>query len=85
MVGFRVDNRAVVDIVNCLYSHEPHLMHLLRLLVFFAATYDFWFEAPTLPAAKTPWPMPYPVIIYLCSFCRDQARWTPIYWPYQSH
>ena len=35
MVQFRVDNRAVVDIVNGLYSHEPHLMHLLRLLVFF--------------------------------------------------
>lgn len=26
MVQFTVDNRAVVDIVNGLYSHEPHLI-----------------------------------------------------------
>ena len=52
MVRFRVDNRAVVDIVNGLYSHKPHLMHLLRLLVFFAATYDFWFEATHIAGSK---------------------------------
>ena len=52
MVRFRVDNRAVVDIVNGLYSHEPHLMHLLRLLVFFAATYDFWFKATHIAGSQ---------------------------------
>lgn len=52
MVQFTVDSRAVVDIMNGLYSHEPHLMHLLCLLVFFAVTYDFWFEAIDIARCK---------------------------------
>ena len=45
LIRFRVDNMAVVEILNSLYSHNSHLMHLIRLLVFFSATYDFWFSA----------------------------------------
>ena len=45
VVKFMVDNSAVVDIIRAMYSREPHLMHLVRLLVFFAAAGGFWFTA----------------------------------------
>ena len=40
-----VDNQAVVDIINKTHSKESHLMHFVRLLVFFACYYNFWFRA----------------------------------------
>lgn len=40
LVQFWVDNAAVVDIIHSTYSRESHLMHLVRLLVFFAAARD---------------------------------------------
>ena len=36
---FRVDNMAVVEVLKATYSREPHLMHLIKMLIFFAA---FW-------------------------------------------
>uniref|UniRef100_A0A1X7U387 RNase H type-1 domain-containing protein n=1 Tax=Amphimedon queenslandica TaxID=400682 RepID=A0A1X7U387_AMPQE len=45
LVQFRVDNMAVVNILKGLYSRDNHLMHLVRLLVFFTSRYDFWFGA----------------------------------------
>ena len=45
LVVFSVDNQAVVDIINKTHSKESHLMHLVRLLVFFAYHYNFWFRA----------------------------------------
>ena len=45
LVEFRVDNIAVVQVLQSTYCKEPHLMHLIRLLVFFAAHYNFWFSA----------------------------------------
>ena len=44
-VEFVVDNRVVVDIINNTHSKEPHLMHLIKLLVFLACHYDFGFKA----------------------------------------
>ena len=82
MVRFRVDNRAVVDIVNGLYSHGPHLMHLLQLLVFFAATYDIWFEATHITGSQN---------TLADALSRDNLSLffsqgpTPIHWLYQSH
>ena len=44
-VQFSVDNLAVVHILNSTYSKDSHLMHLVRILVFLAAHFDFWFVA----------------------------------------
>ena len=45
IVLFRVDNMAVVEAINASFCKDAHLMHLIRLLVFFAAYYSFWFYA----------------------------------------
>ena len=45
LVEFKVDNIAVVHILQSTYCKEPYLMHLVRLLIFFAAYYNFWFSA----------------------------------------
>lgn len=45
VVRFVVDNLAVVGIVQATYSSEAHLMHLVRLLYFFASFHGFWFSA----------------------------------------
>ena len=42
---FIVDNEAVVEVLKATYSKDFHLMHLVKLLVFFASTYDFCFKA----------------------------------------
>ena len=49
IVQFVVDNKAVVSVLNSIYSKEVHIMHLVRLLVFFAARYNFWFSATHIP------------------------------------
>ena len=51
-VLFRVDNLAVVNIIKDTYSKEPHLMHLVRLLTFFAALYGFWFTSEHVPGKR---------------------------------
>ena len=43
VVLFKVDNMAVVNIIADIYSREPHLIHLVRLLIFFASLHSFWF------------------------------------------
>ena len=45
MIQFVVDNEAVVEVIKATYSKELHLMHLIRLSVFFACKYHFWFTA----------------------------------------
>jgi len=45
IIQFRVDNMAVVEVINATFCKENHLMHLVRLLVFFASYYNFWFFA----------------------------------------
>ena len=42
---FRVDNMAVVQVVNFLFCSDSNLMHLVRLLIFFAPYHNFWFLA----------------------------------------
>ena len=49
VVQFVVDNSAVVEVVKSTYSKEPHMMHLIHLLVFFAARFNFWFTASHIP------------------------------------
>ena len=51
VVQFVVDNEAVVSILNSTSSKDTHLMHLVRLLVFFAAKFDFWFTATHIPGS----------------------------------
>ena len=41
IVEFRVDNMAVVHAVNTTFCSDGHLMHLIRLLVFFASYHNF--------------------------------------------
>ena len=43
LVQFSVDNIAVVQVLNSTYSKDSHLMHLVQILVFLAAHFDFWF------------------------------------------
>ena len=45
LVQFSVDNMAVVHVLNSTYSKDDHIMHLIRILVFLAAHFDFWFVA----------------------------------------
>ena len=45
LIQFTVDNMAVVHVLNSTYSKDPHLMALIRILVFIAARCDFWFVA----------------------------------------
>lgn len=49
VVQFVVDNEAVVEVIKATYSKDLHMMHLIRLLVFFASRYDFWFSATHIP------------------------------------
>ena len=52
VVLFMIDNLSVVEIIRSTYSKEPHLMHLIRLLVFFASLHDFWFCADHIPGQE---------------------------------
>ena len=45
LVQFSVDNLAVVHILNLTYSKDSHFMHLVHILMFLAAHFDFWFVA----------------------------------------
>ena len=45
LVEFKVDNMAVVQVIQAKYCKDSHLMHLIRLLVFFVAHFNFWFSA----------------------------------------
>ena len=45
IVTFRVDNIAVVEVLNSTSCRDSHLMHLVRLLVFLASHHNFWFTA----------------------------------------
>ena len=49
VVQFVVDNEGVLEVIRATYSKDLHLMHLIRLLVFFASKYDFWFTATPIP------------------------------------
>ena len=45
-------NMAVVDIIADIHSREPHLIHLVRLLVFFASLHSFWFTSEHIPGLR---------------------------------
>ena len=45
LVQFTVDKVTVVHVLTATYSKDPHLMHLIRILVFIAACFNFWFIA----------------------------------------
>ena len=49
VVKFVMDNAAVVEVIKATYSKELHMMHLIRLLVFYATKFDFWFTATHIP------------------------------------
>ncbi|XP_011404799.1 PREDICTED: uncharacterized protein LOC100639764 [Amphimedon queenslandica] len=52
LVVSSVNNEAVAYILNKTHSKESHLMHLIRLLVFYAAHFDFWFRAEHIPEKR---------------------------------
>ena len=52
ILEFVVDNAAVVVVLNATFSSDCHLMHLIRLLVFFAANFNFWFVASHIQGIK---------------------------------
>jgi len=43
---------AVVAVLKVTFSCDLHLMHLIRVLVFFAAKFNFWFVASHIPGIK---------------------------------
>ena len=43
LVNFRVDNLAVVQVIQATYSRDAYLMHLIRLLVLLVAHFNVWF------------------------------------------
>ena len=47
-----VDNFAVVQVLQAIYSRDIHLMHLIRLLVLLAAYFKFWFTATHVVGKK---------------------------------
>ena len=49
VVQFVVDNKAVVDDLNATFCSDTQMMHLIQLLVFFAAKYNLWFTAAHIP------------------------------------
>ena len=44
IVLFKVDNSEAVEAINATFCKDLHLMHLIRLLVFFAAYHNFWLQ-----------------------------------------
>ena len=45
LVQFSVDNLVMVHILNSTYSKDSYFMHLVRIIVFLAVQFDFWFVA----------------------------------------
>ena len=52
VVEFKSDNMPVVDVLEDTYSRNGHLMHLTRLLIFWASYHQFWFTASHIPGAS---------------------------------
>ena len=50
-IRFRSDNMAVVTILNTCTARDPLLMHLLRCLVFYAASFRFHFMSEHIPGS----------------------------------
>ena len=51
-VLFRSDNMAVITILNTCTARDPFLMHLLRCLVFYAASFRFHFMSEHIPGER---------------------------------
>ena len=49
VIQFMVHNMVVVDVINATYGNDLNMMHLIRLLIFFASKYNFWFIAVHIP------------------------------------
>ena len=49
MVQFVLDNEAVVAVLNSGYARDGVLMHLLRCLLFIAASFSFWYSTCHIP------------------------------------
>ena len=48
----RCDNQAVVAVINTRSSHDKDIMHLLRVLFFIEANFDFMTKAVHIPGAE---------------------------------
>ena len=52
VVQFVVDNAAVVKVLNSMFCPETYMIRLVRLLVFYAAKFNFRFTAVHIPGKK---------------------------------
>ena len=43
VIQFKIDNAAVVQVIEAIYAQNSHFMHLVPII------YDFWFTAPHIP------------------------------------
>ena len=91
LVDFKVDNLAVVQVIQATYCKDSHLMHLIRLLVFLLLISISGFQPRIL---RGRWIHPFPEIITRCFFfrCQKQLRSqskhpfnSQICWPRTSH
>ena len=76
LVNFTVDNLATVQVISATYSKESYLMHLVHLLVFFAAHFNFGFWQFTLLGEPILWQTLYLKIMLLC-FCHRHLWYNP--------
>ena len=74
VVQFVVDNKAVVDVLNSTFCSDTHLMHLIRLLVFFAGKYNFGSQLFTFQGKGMYIQMPCPEITCHYSVHRLQKQ-----------
>ena len=49
VMQFKIDNAAVIQVIEATYAQNAHLTHLLLLLIFYASYYDFWFMVSHIP------------------------------------
>ena len=49
VIQFKIDNAAVVHVIEITYAQNAHLMYLIRLLIFYASYYNFWFTTSHIP------------------------------------
>ena len=72
VIQFKIDNAAVIQVIEATCAQNAHLMYLLRL--FFTSYHDLWFTASHIAISSIPVQMPYQEIIWLCFSYRSQAQ-----------
>lgn len=76
LVQFSADNVAIVHVLKAIYCKNLHLMHLIRILVFLVAYFNFWFVANHIMGKDTMWLITYPGITITSSHRSQSTRFS---------